>query len=90
MGILTTSTVATISSGLGIYFLYDIFSLALKPKLLSFLPFYCWDLSPFMFGGLSENKYSTFGKSLIIDIVTVILLAVLSYVLFKKKEIKNQ
>jgi len=90
MGVLSTSTIATISSVFGVYFFYDIFSLAFKPKVLSFLPFYCWDLSPFMFGGLSQNKYSTFGKSLIIDIVTMVGLVALSYILFKKKEIKNQ
>ena len=90
MGVLTTSTISTVSSTFGVYLFYDLLSLWLKPKVLAYLPFYCWDLSPYMYGGLSSNIHASFGTSLLIDIVTIIVLMILSFVVFKKKEIKNQ
>ena len=90
MGGLSTSTIATVGSTFGVYLFYDLLSLGFKPKVLAYLPFYCWDLSPYMYGGLSSNIHASFGTSLLVDIVTIIVLMILSFVVFKKKEIKNQ
>jgi ABC-2 type transport system permease protein len=90
IGTLTTSTIATVTGAFGIYTCADIFGLWLKPKVLSYIPFACWDLSSFMFGRLSSNAYASFGKSLAVDIITILVLLVLSYILFNKKEVKNQ
>lgn len=90
IGILTTNSVACISGGFLIYLFNDLLSLWLKPKVLSYIPFACWDLSSFMFGRLSSNAYASFGKSLAVDIITILVLLVLSYILFNKKEVKNQ
>ena len=43
----------------------------------------------YMYGGLSFNEYATFTSSLIINIVTILLLVVFSYVLFIRKEISR-
>lgn len=90
MGVLTTSTISTVSSTFGVYLFYDLLSLWLKPKVLAYLPFYCWDLSPYMYGGLNSNIHSSFGLALLVDIVTILVLMLLAFIIFKKKEIKNQ
>ena len=43
-----------------------------------------------MYGGISSNQYATFGKSLFIDILTFVVFIVGSYIIFKRKDIKNQ
>lgn len=90
VGVLSTSSVATICSGFGVFIGGDLISMWLTPKIVSWLPFYCWNLSSYMYGGLDSNKYASFGKSLIIDIITLVGLFVISYILFNKKQIKNQ
>jgi ABC-type transport system involved in multi-copper enzyme maturation permease subunit len=90
MGVLTTSTISAVSSTFGVYLFYDLLSLWLKPKVLAYLPFYCWDLSPYMYGGLNSNIHSSFGLALLVDIVTILVLMLLAFIIFKKKEIKNQ
>jgi ABC-type transport system involved in multi-copper enzyme maturation permease subunit len=59
-------------------------------KVLSFIPLCTWNLSSFMYGGTHPNTYITLGKSLVIDILFMIILTALSYICFKRKEIKNQ
>lgn len=90
VGVLSTSSVATICSGFGVFIGGDLISMWLTPKIVSWLPFYCWNLSSYMYGGLDSNKYASFGKSLVIDIITLVGLFVISYILFNKKQIKNQ
>ena len=90
VGVLTTSSVSTMCTGFGIFIFYDLLSTWLSPKVLSFIPFYTWDLTPYMYGGMSSNPYATFGKSLFIDILTFVVFMVLSYFIFYRKEIKNQ
>lgn len=90
IGALSTSSVASMAIGFGIFLFYDLLSLWLSPKVLAYIPFYTWNLSPYMYGGMNSNKYATFGTSLVIDIVTILVFGVLAYILFNKKEIKNQ
>lgn len=90
VGILSTSSVAAMISGFGLYLGGDLISLALSPKQLALMPFFTWDLSSYMYGGLALNEYATFTSSLIVNIVTILLLVILSYVFFKRKEVKNQ
>ena len=90
VGVLSTSSVATICSGFGVFIGGDLITMWLTPKIVSYLPFFCWDLSSYMFGGLNPNKYASFGKSIVVDIITLVGLFVVSYILFNKKEIKNQ
>ena len=90
VGVLCTNTIAAMISGFGLYLGGDLIGMFLNDKVLSFVPFYTWDLSSYMYGGIVANTYASFGKSLIIDIVTILLLTILSFVLFKRKDIKNQ
>ena len=90
VGVLSTNSVASMISGFGLFFSSDLLSYLLKPQILAYMPFYTWDLSPYMYGGLNTNKYATFGTSLLIDILVIILLCILAYIFFNRKEVKNQ
>ncbi len=90
MGTLSTSTVAAMCTGFGVYFFYDLINMLLSSKILAYVPFYTWDLSSYLYGGLNSNVYASLGKSLVIDIVTILVLIVGAYIIFSRKEIKNQ
>ena len=59
-------------------------------RLSAIMPSNCWELNDFLFGGLAENQYSSLGLSLVVDIVLIVVMLVVSVILFKKKDIKNQ
>lgn len=90
VGTLSTSSIASMCAGFGVFLFYDLLNGWLSPKVLSFVPFYTWDLTPYMYGGVSSNIYASFGKSLVIDVITLILFVVMTYIIFKRKDIKNQ
>ena len=90
IGIVSTNAVATTVIGFGAFIGGDLLQLWLNPKILSFIPLCTWNLSSFMYGGMNYNTHITFGKSLLIDISTIFIFTLLSYVTFKRKEIKNQ
>ena len=58
--------------------------------LMIFLPFIHWDFTPYLFGGLHWFDYTTFGISIAIVSIYIILFLVSSYILFNFKDIKNQ
>ena len=66
------------------------FANSIKYSIIKIFPPLCWDLSDYLFGGMSRYKHCTFTSSIIVDIVTLLILYVLTIVVFKKKEIKNQ
>lgn len=88
-GIWLTSTVSAVLAPLGIEIFSGFISL-LPERIQAIIPFKCWDLTEFMFGNISSNQYSSLPLSLTISIITIILLFVLSLIIFKKKDIKNQ
>ena len=90
IGIISTNSIATTVVGFGSFIAGDLMSLWFSDKVLSFIPLCTWNLSSFMYGGTHPNTYITLGKSLVIDILFMIILTVLSYICFKRKEIKNQ
>lgn len=90
VGAISTSSVTTMIAGVGVFFVSGLLDLWFKPEVLSYIPFYTWDLTPFMYGGMSSNIYSSLGKSLFIDIITITVFIVVGYIFFNKKDIKNQ
>ena len=90
VGIISTNAIATTVTGFGTFIGGDLLSLWLSEKVISFIPLCTWNLSSFMYGGTHSNTYITLGKSLVIDVLFMIVLITLSYICFKKKEIKNQ
>lgn len=89
-GVLTTNTVATFSMGFGLYFLSGMLEIYITPKIAAYLPLYCCNFVPYLFGGLPSNEYASFGQSFIICFITLTLLLLVSFIIFKSKDIKNQ
>jgi ABC-2 type transport system permease protein len=48
-----------------------------------------WDFSDYLFGGVSQFKYTNFNFSLIICLIYFIVMVLASFIIFKKKNIKN-
>lgn len=63
---------------------------ALEVKVLKFFPTMCWNLNEFLFGGLPTFKYATLSTSIVVSVITFLVFFLLSFILFKKKDIKNQ
>lgn len=61
-----------------------------KFKILSYLPIFTWDISEFLYGGMSFSESLTLPKAIGVDVVTIIALIFGIILVFKKKEIKNQ
>ena len=59
-------------------------------KILKYFPTMCWDFSEYLFGGIPSFKYASFWPSVVVCVLTFALLIFLTFVLFKKKNIKNQ
>ena len=61
-----------------------------KFKPLSYLPIFTWNISEFLYGGMSFSESLTLPKAIGVDVVTIIALIFGIILVFKKKEIKNQ
>lgn len=90
MGVLTLNTTGTIVSGFGLYFASSIISGVLPSKIVAFLPTSCWDFRSYLFGGISTNQYASFGLSVGICLLTILILIMLTVWLFKRLDVKNQ
>lgn len=58
--------------------------------ILKYFPTMCWDFTEYLFGGIPSFKYASFVPSVIVCCVSYIILMILTFVIFKKKNIKNQ
>ena len=93
IGTISGSTVLSIAISFVGYFMSSIVSLAansVKYKFLRYFPTLCWDLSEYLYGGMSSYKYGTLLNSIIVDVVTIVILVAGTIIVFNKKEIKNQ
>ena len=61
-----------------------------KVKVLSFFPTMCWDFSEYLFGGIPYFEYSNMVVSIIVSATIYLILIILSFIVFKNKDIKNQ
>ena len=59
-------------------------------NILKYFPTLCWDFSEYLFGGIPSFKYASFVPSVVDCCVCYIILLVLSFIIFKRKNIKNQ
>ena len=98
VGVISTSTAATIVFGFAFYILPGLLMelLSIPGKIASFIFFYCWDFEQYITGILpiSGNdelmKHSSLLKSSLVCLITFIIITVISFIVFKKKDIKNQ
>lgn len=88
--VVTTNAVGSMAAGFGLMLGAEMVSYYLSDKLIAYLPFGCWNLSSYLFGGFSLNKYASLPLSLFVCFVTLVILIGLSFIIFKRKDIKNQ
>lgn len=88
VGVITTNTVASIAA---------VFALQLVPVLITFpdniaayLPFNNFNFNQYLFGGMAVNGYQTLWSSIAIAFLTIALLMIIMFYIFKKKDVKNQ
>lgn len=90
LGCATLNSALTTVGGLVLPLVSLIFGDLFSEKLQAILPISCWDFSSFLFGGINENQYITFDKSIIVCVITIVILITLSLIIFKRRDIKNQ
>lgn len=59
-------------------------------KWMQFFPTLCFDWSYYLFGGVSAYPYCELWSSVLVTILTIVVLGFITYIVFKKKDIKNQ
>lgn len=63
--------------------------IAYKVKFMRYFVTLNWDFSDYLFGGTSQFKYTNLNFSILICLIYFIILVLISFILFKKKNIKN-
>ena len=89
--IVANTSVAMIISFIS-YFAGNIINVLIEAnniKYLAWFPTMCWDFTSYLFGGISSFQYSSLGLSIIVSLIVLLILIILSFGLFKKKDIKN-
>ena len=90
VSIISTSTSVSMAAGYFLMFASSIISAFTNVKAVNYLPVTVWDFSDYLFGGISSLPYGSFISSLIVVSITIVFLIGLSYLIFSKKNIKNQ
>ena len=67
----------------------NLLAIQFKIELLKFFVTPNWDLTQYLFGGLPSFQYVSLPFSIIINIAYFIIMLIPTYVVFKKKNIKN-
>ena len=91
LSVLLTNTAFSLGMGFGAYVSSDLFMVFMaRFKFLSYMPTVNYNLTPYMFGGINSVAELTLTKAIIVDVVSFVVLTILSIIVFKKKDIKNQ
>ncbi len=93
MGVLTTNGTVSITVGFLVFFFGNILkqmASVFNARILAFIPTMCWNFNEYLYGGLPTFKYSNLGISIVVSIITFLIFLVGSFIVFKKKDIKNQ
>ena len=56
---------------------------------MKFFPTMCWNLNQFFFGNETSYKYDSLNLSIIMSSIYLVCMLILSFIYFKKKDIKN-
>jgi len=89
--ILFTNNAISTAVGIITYFSSTLFTVYIDyHKIISYIPLVNWDFQVYLFGGINPCKYMSLTKSLIINIITIVVLFILILILYKRKDIKNQ
>lgn len=94
VSVITSSNVGSIVSGFVLYFgsvlILEMDYLSDKVVANAFLPIVNWDFSYYLFGGSHWFLHCNLTLSIIVTLVTIAILGVGTYLIFKYKDIKNQ
>lgn len=93
IGILTTNGGVSIAVGFLVFFFGNILNQmasVFNTRILAFIPTMCWNFNEYLYGGLPSYKYSNLGLSITISLLTFLIFLIGSFIVFKKKDIKNQ
>ena len=90
VSILSTNNGVSMAAGFFLIIASSIIDSFTNIKVVNYIPTTCWDFSDYLFGGISRLPYATFMSSLIIVVVTLLIINIISYIVFNKKNIKNQ
>ena len=92
LGVLTTNSAITIAIGLVIYMASAIINniaYYFDVVFLRYFPTLNWDLSIYMFGNMPINRNLNYNLSIIMCILYFLLMIIPTFIIFKKKNIKN-
>lgn len=87
-----TSTIAAITFAIMAEFFASIINIMIehyKISFLSFFPTLNWELGESLFGGPSLSKYTNLGQSIGLSLLYFIIMLLISFIVFKKKDIRN-
>ena len=91
LSIISTNTAFSLGMGFGAYISTEIFTMLMNRfKFLSYMPTVNYDLTQYMFGHMPDMEQLSFTKAVAVDIVSFVVLMIVCFVVFKKKDIKNQ
>ena len=90
IGIVTTNTSTAIIVPIVLSVAADIINAIATGKIFAFFPTMCWDLTEMLHGGMASYQGITLASALVVDVITIAALFTASYLVFKKKDIKNQ
>lgn len=88
VGVITTSTIASIVATIGIQIIPAM--VKFTDKVEAILPYNCLNFNKFLFGAVPQNEYQTFIVALIVWIISMVIINILMFWIFEKKEVKNQ
>ena len=93
IGIVSTNGAVSIAVGFLVFFFGNIINqmaVIVDSKLIAFIPSMCWNFNAYLFGGLPTFKYSNLGIAIFVSALVFIIFLVGSFIVFRKKDIKNQ
>ena len=90
VGVVTTNTSTAIIVPIVLSVASDIINAIATGKIFAFFPTMCWNLTEMLHGGMASYPGITLASALVVDVITIVALFTASYLVFKKKDIKNQ
>lgn len=93
IGIVSTNGAVSIAVGFLVFFFGNIINqmaVIVDSKLIAFIPSMCWNFNAYLFGGLPTYKHSSIGIAIFVSALVFVIFLVGSFIVFRKKDIKNQ
>ena len=92
LGTIFNISALSVALPLGGVFAAELINTVALMKNIKFLKYFVtlnWDFNAYLFGGMSEFKFTNFPFSLIVCIIYFLIMVITMFIVFKKKNIKN-